>query len=141
MKTKEQIKKYSKEYFARPEVIARAKVRNAQPKIKEARRKYRQSKAGKIAMAKYFAKPETKLVLKNNRMKTLYGIGIKDYERMFKKQKGKCAICGAKKDRLDIDHCHKTKKVRGLLCGSCNKALGLMKDNVQFFSNAIKYLL
>ena len=141
MKTKETIKKYNKEYFARPEVIANAKIRNAKPERKEVTKKYKQTEAGKRANAKYLAKSETKLLRKNSRMKIRYGIDIKDYEILFKKQNGKCAICGAKKDKLDIDHCHKTNKVRGLLCGSCNRALGLLKDNTDFLNSAIKYLL
>jgi hypothetical protein len=45
---------------------------------------------------------------------------------------GGCWVCERKPQShfsLHIDHCHKTKKVRGLLCQRCNQALGLMKDN------------
>ena len=53
-----------------------------------------------------------------------------------------CAVCGvtADKARMCIDHCHDTKKVRGLLCHSCNTALGLMKDNVQNILRLSQYL-
>lgn len=53
-----------------------------------------------------------------------------------------CQICGNIDYRrmLNIDHCHKTGKVRGLLCDSCNKALGLFKDNVENLNKAIEYL-
>ena len=53
-----------------------------------------------------------------------------------------CQICGNIDYRrmLNIDHCHKTGKVRGLLCDSCNKALGLFKDNVESLNKAIEYL-
>lgn len=57
-----------------------------------------------------------------------------------------CAICGSSKAnsrdrRLHVDHCHKTMKFRGLLCSSCNTALGQFKDNVELLRKAIKYLL
>lgn len=42
--------------------------------------------------------------------------------------------------KLYIDHCHKTNQVRGLLCFSCNSALGHFKDNVESLKKAIKYL-
>jgi len=49
----------------------------------------------------------------------------KEREYFFKKQKGKCAICGKPqslfKNRLNLDHNHKTLQIRGLLCYYCNK--------------------
>jgi len=63
---------------------------------------------------------------------------------MFKKQKGKCAICrnlqGKNKRRMDIDHDHKTGKIRELLCNSCNKAIGYFKENTTVLESAIIYL-
>lgn len=141
IKSKEQISKYNKEYFARPKVIARAKIRNARPERKAVRKKYKQSEAGKKANLKYQRTNKAKKIQNRIRLKSRYGITLEDYEEMYKKQKGKCAICGIKKDKLNIDHCHNTRKVRGLLCGSCNRGLGLLKDNIEFLNNAIKYLL
>lgn len=78
-----------------------------------------------------------------------YGITLSDYERMHAEQSGRCKICGGEgfvmdKDRhslkLVVDHCHVTDKVRGLLCHNCNRALGLLKDNIQTLENAIAYL-
>lgn len=74
-----------------------------------------------------------------------YNLSEEEYNTIFKKQNYKCAICGYS-DTSDInffpviDHCHKTNKVRGLLCMSCNMALGQFKDNITFLENAIKYL-
>ncbi len=45
-----------------------------------------------------------------------------------------------KPQRCCVDHCHKTGKIRGLLCASCNGGLGLFKDNPQALANAILYL-
>lgn len=65
-----------------------------------------------------------------------------DYEMMLARQSGVCAICKGKPtgERLAIDHVHGTKRVRGLLCGSCNRALGLFKDDPVRLAVAIKYL-
>lgn len=73
-----------------------------------------------------------------------YGITVEDYNRLFKEQNGSCAICGVHQSqlpqRLDIDHDHSSKKVRGLLCRRCNRAIGEFKDNVEILSKAIEYL-
>jgi len=76
-----------------------------------------------------------------------YGLSSSDYELMLKKQKNKCCVCkttfdekGAKNQGPHVDHCHKTDKVRGILCGSCNTALGLLHDDPSLFRSAIRYL-
>lgn len=75
-----------------------------------------------------------------------YGIDIKDYDILFLEQKGRCAICNTKEVKrkgmkyFAVDHCHKTDKVRGLLCYRCNSILGKVNDNIELLSNAIKYL-
>jgi Recombination endonuclease VII len=59
-----------------------------------------------------------------------YGITQADYEALLAQQSGVCAVCKeAPKGRaLDVDHCHETGQVRGLLCRSCNIALGMLRD-------------
>ena len=75
-----------------------------------------------------------------------YGLSASDYERMLVDQQGKCAICktdkpGGSAKRFNIDHCHKSGAVRGLLCNSCNTALGKMSDNPEVLISAVIYLL
>ena len=88
--------------------------------------------------------------LRNAWLKRSYGITIQEYEVLFQKQNGKCAICNLpetkinKKDKqfkkLAVDHCHKTGKIRGLLCFACNGSLGKFKDSIELLQNAIEYL-
>ncbi len=73
-----------------------------------------------------------------------------DYDALFKKQGGKCAICGepetikdsrnGKRKKLAIDHCHGTGKLRGLLCTRCNTGLGCFVDDPTRLAAAITYL-
>lgn len=71
-----------------------------------------------------------------------------DYNSVFNKQNGCCAICGkpekAKRNgrivNLAIDHNHKTNKIRGLLCKKCNIGLGHFEDNIICLKKAIAYL-
>lgn len=63
------------------------------------------------------------------------------YLEMEQRQNSLCAICKTEsKTYLNIDHDHKTGKVRGLLCRFCNMGLGSFKDNPVFLSEASKYL-
>jgi hypothetical protein len=63
------------------------------------------------------------------RIKQRYGLERHEYESLLKKQGGLCAICGGENNgkHLVVDHDHKTGKVRGLLCGGCNHALGFIE--------------
>lgn len=72
-----------------------------------------------------------------------YGISPKELDGMIQVQMNKCAICGREpngKKRLFVDHCHKTGKVRGLLCTNCNLGLGSFKDDIERLKTAIAYL-
>jgi hypothetical protein len=73
-------------------------------------------------------------------LRRLYGITHDDYERMYRDQDGCCAICSEQHPVLDVDHCHRNGDVRGLLCQKCNKALGLLKDDVGLLQAAADYL-
>jgi len=75
---------------------------------------------------------------------SLYNLSEAEYQILLLKQKSRCAICGisqAEMSRnLSIDHCHATGKVRGLLCGNCNRGIGFLEENISTLENAIKYL-
>lgn len=73
-----------------------------------------------------------------------YKITKEQYLSLFEKQRGLCAICKGLDNytkRLAVDHCHKTGKIRGLLCGSCNRGIGLLKDSFEILLKAHDYLL
>lgn len=75
-----------------------------------------------------------------------YGLTVADWEGMLKNQNSKCAICERTTHhknfyhRLGIDHSHKTGKVRGLLCGNCNTAIGKLQESPLLLERAIDYL-
>lgn len=69
-------------------------------------------------------------------------ITLEEYEAMFAAQGGKCAINLKEKIKvLQVDHDHDTGKIRGLLCGSCNRAIGLFGDDSERAVRAALYLL
>jgi hypothetical protein len=71
--------------------------------------------------------------------KQRYGVAPGFFDTQFVKQNGMCAVCKVR-CATDIDHSHTTEKVRGLLCGSCNRALGLFEEDVNVLQSAIDYL-
>ena len=84
-------------------------------------------------------------IYQNNHLKRNYGITLNEYNEMLKEQDHKCATCGTteaggKHGKFMVDHSHNTGKVRGLLCKSCNIALGEIKDNRQTLLNMVEYL-
>ncbi|MCZ0976200.1 endonuclease VII domain-containing protein [Streptomyces albulus] len=76
------------------------------------------------------------------RVRSTYGLRPGEYDRLFAAQGGRCAICGgARKQRLSVDHCHKTQLVRGLLCRMCNgRLLTAAKDHPETLRAAASYL-
>jgi hypothetical protein len=119
-------------------------------KVKAIQRAYKQRNAAKIAEVKRAwrkANPEKHRAANqrwqmNRRMKKC------DFDAMLDAQGGRCAICrtdkafsgGGDGRRLAIDHCHSTGVVRGLLCGNCNRMLGLVKDDPEVLRRAAVYL-
>ena len=89
-------------------------------------------------------KEKVKAVRRNTALKRLYGITHSDYLEMLEKQEHLCAGCNVHIDEhnnnFSVDHCHKTNKVRGLLCNNCNRGLGLLQDSQEVLTNLIKYL-
>jgi hypothetical protein len=77
-------------------------------------------------------------------LKCQYGITLEERNEISKSQGHKCAICFRHESKLKkilfVDHCHKTDKVRGLLCEDCNWALGVFKDDADRFKSAAAYL-
>lgn len=74
------------------------------------------------------------------KLKTKYGLTTEQFSAMIVEQNSSCKICNATLDKPQIDHCHKTGKVRGLLCRSCNTSLGLLKENTDTLRSMINYI-
>lgn len=88
------------------------------------------------------------------KLKASYGMSWSDWEALYDRQRGRCANpgCGVrfvdiladsvadKRLKPHVDHCHKTKRVRGLLCSLCNLALGTVHDDPRRLRGLIEYL-
>lgn len=82
-------------------------------------------------------------------LRSKYSITLAQYEELFLKQNGVCAICKQPETALEkykgrikklaVDHCHDTNKIRGLLCSSCNIGIGNLKHNPDLLRKAALY--
>jgi len=96
----------------------------------------------------YRASENGRKITKNDNLKRKFGITIDDYNALFERQGGVCAICGEEEKvmangelrALSVDHNHETGEVRGLLCNGCNRGIGLFRDNITTLKNAARYL-
>lgn len=77
-----------------------------------------------------------------SRIKKIYGIDRIEYEILLKQQKECCAICSKTLSvkETHIDHCHSTGAIRGLLCGRCNQAIGLLDEDIEKIHAAAEYI-
>ena len=83
--------------------------------------------------------------IKDNHLKRTYGITLTEFNKRLDEQNGGCAICGTtepggKWKNFHVDHDHETRKVRGLLCNSCNVTLGVVKEDIHTLKSMIEYL-
>lgn len=96
----------------------------------------------------YHKRNSKKLIYKatTHNLRRKYGMTREMRDAVLSAQDHRCAICkinldGSKpKLRGCIDHCHVTGKVRGILCGTCNSAIGLLNDSEQNLLSAVSYL-
>ena len=87
----------------------------------------------------------TRRQYRDNSVKHMYGITLEQVEAMYTAQQGRCANIGCRKEiplegrTRHIDHCHKTGKVRGILCRGCNVALGMLGEDAKRIAGLLDY--
>jgi len=94
----------------------------------EKNRKYRKNESEEVKKARY----------KRNTLR-IHGLTPENYEEILQLHENKCAVCKSE-ENLCVDHDHTTGKVRGILCNSCNAALGMLKDDPNIIWNLYLYL-
>jgi hypothetical protein len=109
------------------ERVARKRASN-----REYMRSYMRSDAGRAACRRHLLKKK-------------YGLTTEQFNKLLTSQEHSCACCGRKEaggrsNQWNVDHCHVTGEVRGLLCNSCNVGLGCLGDDLQGIRNALSYL-
>ena len=91
-----------------------------------------------------YRRTNTTVVDRARRIAKSYGVSLDEYKQLLLAQGECCALCergaGWKYGVLVIDHCHATGRIRGLLCNSCNTALGKLGDTEEAITKALVYV-
>jgi hypothetical protein len=123
---------YGKKYYARHREERLAYGRNY-------RVEHREKERARNKKYRVKHREEIKAADQIRRLRYKYGITQADYDRLRREQNDCCKICG-KRMKLDVDHDHDTRKVRGLLCHHCNVAIGMAGESVDILRKMITYL-
>lgn len=81
---------------------------------------------------------------KDKDLRKAFGITINDYKSLIEHQNYQCKVCETdlrllRSSEVQVDHCHTSGVVRGILCGACNRALGHLKDNPRLARKLAEY--
>ena len=113
-------------------------------KTKGPRKRYRYICKACDRQSKRARDKRTKQERANQSLLSRYGITAEIRDKLADIQGG-CGICGTKNpggryNTWNVDHCHHTGKVRGVLCWDCNVGIGKLKDDAQLLRRAIQWL-
>ena|SRR6266568_326213 len=101
--------------------------------------KWRKTDEWKKQRREKYATTEGRADRKDRQYKKLYGLSLEQVNSIAASQNFKCALCGERAAKV-VDHCHRSGRVRELLCTGCNLGLGGFKDNPEFLMRAVAYL-
>lgn len=108
--------------------------------------KYKENRQQVIARVRKY-RTENPEKIRDLKLRQAYKITAEEYDKKHNQQNGVCAACGKPEKtvwrgrvvRLAVDHNHQTGQIRGLLCMFCNRALGLLMDDIKIISGLLKY--
>lgn len=124
MRTEEQNRRYN----SRPDAVKRRQEYNKRPEVME--------RAAELRIT-------NKDAIRDRERQKRYGLKPGEWDAIFKAQGRKCAICSRTKHvgrNWHTDHCHTSKRVRGILCHPCNHMLGGAKDQISTLLSGVAYL-
>lgn len=100
--------------------------------------------AEQVDSGSHLVAEDTSRQRRDEALRANYGITLLDYELMLEAQGGRCAVCGLRPEQsqraLAVDHCHRTRMIRGILCQLCNTGLGSFRDEPERLRRAAEYL-
>jgi hypothetical protein len=135
--------------YAESKEYRRAYAKNNRDRVRAYQQAYHAEHKEEIAAkrAAYY-RARGKVLARAHARKKKYGLSPEALSQLMENQEGLCAICSrgvaddttSKDHKASVDHDHVTGAVRGILCQSCNLALGMFKDDIRIVTNAVGYL-
>lgn len=108
---------------------------------------YQANRDEKLAFGREYYKLNKKKVAERSREKVArrYGLDRVLYDELISSSGFRCNVCqtdkpGGPNHKFNIDHCHQTGKIRGVLCTGCNTAIGRLGDTIEGLMRAVEYL-
>jgi hypothetical protein len=141
---KEKILEYQREYRNKPENRERKKKQRRAWYLKNRAAVLEKQRQWAAANPSYNSEYRKSRVRSNSRydkecrLRVQYGITLEQWDEMFARQDGRCAICGQEAS-LHVDHDHETGQIRDLLCTRCNLGIGCFMDDPKTMSAAVEY--
>ena len=99
---------------------------------------YRRPTPNKWGTVNYDSRCDT--CRKKRQVALRHGISIKQYDDLLCRTGGTCGICGSQLAKPNIDHCHNSRRLRGVLCSRCNSGIGQFLDSPELLRKAAEYL-
>ena len=130
-----------------PERIKRAKESALRYRLKKASVPLFQAKCRAAVKRWYLKSGKAKMAFSNRvrKLRFLYKLSLEQFDAMMAAQDSKCLICSKgpslRHRKLNVDHCHRTGVVRGLLCDRCNGVLGWIENDAERFENAMRRIV
>lgn len=134
MSKTEEDKRYREKHKAKI-AASRKRIRQADPeRFKDQRNRWRAKNPGKANQHWWTWHRANPHKVRQYRHKQKYGLTPEAYQQLLESQNHRCGGCkidfsSLTPRNIHVDHCHKTLKVRGILCGRCNRALGMLNDD------------
>jgi len=150
LKHKESTREYHRMYRPKHKDIINENHRRWESKnkkkISEKRKAYRLKNREAVLMREKARRKGNRKYRAARQLWKRHKMTVQDYEAMYAKQGGLCAICGGcnppslNNRTLHVDHDHKTNRVRGLLCLHCNTGVGHFRDSPERLIKAAEYI-
>jgi transposase len=130
------------------EVLRRRVYEERISQIKDQAESERRERAAKLEEERILTDFETDVLMRLHRRRQqlmcAYGITLDRWNKILESQGYRCAICKRKPDKgkkWHTDHCHRTRKVCGILCSDCNAGIGFLKESPDVLVSAAEYLI
>ena len=94
----------------------------------------------RLQKERYYSVPKEERHDRDKYLQRMYRMSEDEYDRRVSNINSCCECCGKESNRLFVDHCHDTGRVRGLLCQLCNSGIGMLGDNLEGLIRAVRYL-